>query len=249
MLRYPFRLTYKFIVRLAKVALYMQCTAVWSTGMSVDHLHGSNLTVSHNTITSDSMSSGGGFAAWYSSTLRDSHVSHNKVTGTSYAVGAGGQLGIDWFESFDIWESVTVEGNIIVLNSNSTNGNPAEGAGAGLHTPRPILLKRCDIRDNRILLGAAEPSIVATLTGGGVFIYDAVTLIDCNVTSNHIIARPTVAMTVTAQGGGICSGLYPWAQSSSALLLVRSSALQNNSVSLGGLCAVDSLAQGGGKHC
>jgi hypothetical protein len=197
--------------------------------------------VSGNKVDTTGSSWGGGGLNVYSSStgigrLVNSHIHDNVIKASGYAMGAGASVSSI---GSVVWENVTVERNLLVLN---TSGDSV-GYGGGLHVDALLTLRGCTIRDNEVLLGSAEASRAVGLYGGGVYSKNQLALVNCNVTSNRVTALPTLAMTMTAGGGGV----YQIRNTATGRLNITRTTLRANTVSVGGSCSATSVAMGGGE--
>jgi hypothetical protein len=195
--------------------------------------------VSGNKIDTTGSSWGGGGMNVHSTgigRLVNSHIHDNVVMASGYAYGGGASV-----RSIVtvVWENVTVERNLLVLNTSSDS----VGYGGGLYVDASLTLRGCTIRDNKLVLGSAEASRWVDLFGGGVYSRNQLALVDCNVTSNHVTALPALALTMTAGGGGV----YQIRNSATGRLNITRTTIRANIVTVGGSSLDTSYARGGGE--
>lgn len=196
--------------------------------------------MSHNRVDTTGASWGGGGLNVHSSPgigrLVNSRIHDNVLIASGYAFGGGASvLSIGSV----VWENVTIERNLLMLN---TSGDSV-GYGGGLYVDALLTLRGCTIRDNTLVLGSDEASRAVGLYGGGVYSKNQLALITCNVTSNRVTAQPTLAMTLATGGGGV----YQIRNSATGRLNMTRTTIRANTVTVGGSCSATSVAMGGGE--
>lgn len=126
--------------------------------------------------------------------LINSRVYDNSITvcTLAYAYGGGLYWGTAWGTPplQSLMQNVTVSRNHIMVNASGVSA----GQGAGVYIWGSISLHDSTIEANSASLGDVNASFPVKFQGGGLYVTQNLSMVSCNVTSNRLVAAPTLDM-------------------------------------------------------